>query len=116
MDARIDQQVPRRGQVQRGQDLAHAFRPGIPAADEDRNVRPELQAQPRQPVRAQLAAPQMVQRHQHRRGVGRSATEAAPGRNAFFDADIRTLTRFGEFLQKFGSLDDQIVILGHTGD
>ena len=26
------------------------------------------------------------------------------------------MTRFGEFLQKFGSLDDQVVILGHTGN
>ena len=55
--ARVDQQVPGRRQLDRRQPLADPFGPGIVAADEDRHVGAQLQAELGQPLDAQIQCP-----------------------------------------------------------
>ncbi len=89
---RVDQQVPGRRQVERGQPLADAFGPGVVG----RARTPARRRRAARPSSASASTPSpqphsAVQGDQHGRRIGRAAAEAAAGRNALFDDDIGAL-------------------------
>ena len=66
----MSDQVPLFWRFDRRQNLANAFGKGGVAAHEYRHIGAKTQPQRRQLLFRQATAPQMIQRHQHRRGVG----------------------------------------------
>src|SRR5690606_860437 len=109
VDTGVDQYVPGRRQLDWSQQFADPLGPGVLAADEYRHVRPERQAQGSQSIDIEMNAPELVQRAQDRRRIGRSPTETSAGRNPLFDADVCTFVDFRGFFKKSGGPDTEIV-------
>ena len=83
--------------------------------DEDRDIRPQAQAECGEPVLRPVEVPEAVQPDQHGRGVRGAATEAAAGRNVFFDDDVSALGTVGRVLQEPRCPDGQVVGFRHAG-
>ena len=74
---------------------------------EHRDVGTQPQAEGCQPLAAEVQPPQLVQGHQHGRGIRRTAAETAPHRNSLSDVDA--LPTLGLILQEFRSTNEEIV-------
>jgi hypothetical protein len=113
---RREDDVPRRRQFDRGQDLADAFGDRVSAVDEYRHVGPELEREPLQLATRETGSPQMVERDEDGRGVRAASPESATDRQALHELDIGAERRASCGLQQEGRTEGQVGAGFDTGD
>jgi hypothetical protein len=89
--------------------LADAFDPGVVAAQEERHVGAQRQADRFQRGQRQVRAPEPVERQQAAGRVGRAAAHAGLRRQALVEHDVRAGRAAGGHLQGAGGAQHQVV-------
>src|SRR5690606_35688772 len=113
---RAQHQVPGGGQIHRGQHLAHTLGPGAATADEHRQVGPQGQTDGGEGGGVEAEPPEVVETEQGGGGIGAAAAEAAPRGQALDEADIGAAPAARRLLEGQGGTDDQVVLLGNSGE
>ncbi|ALQ62441.1 hypothetical protein AS145_05910 [Aeromonas hydrophila] len=112
----LEHQIPGTRQLDRLQPFTDPLGKGRLAAHEHRHVGAQLHAELGQLVFTQAGPPQVVEGDQGGGGVRRTAADAAAHGQYLLQPDMGSLRAWQFCLQQAGGADDQVLLVGHTGN